>query len=322
MTIQPFSTISLFDTSIATGNIGDEIIMDAVNDVIHEIFHSNRIVRLASHDKIGITSLSTIKKSNFGIVGGSNILSSSMNKYKQWQLDWIDFYFLRKKVLLLGVGWRKYQQQTNFYTKSLLRRICIDNFEHSVRDQYTLDKLNKIGINNVINTSCPTMWKLNREHCNAINKSKSSTVIFTLTDYDKNPTNDKKLISCLFNNYQSVAFWPQGRSDMQYIKELDINNQIKIIAPNLKAYNDFLTQNDCDYIGTRLHGGVRALQKKKRSIIIGIDNRATEKKKDFNLLVLDRSEIDSLDSMINKDLIMDIKIPEHQITKWKNQFLA
>lgn len=311
--------LTLFDTSIATNNVGDEIIMDAVNREVHNIFFKNRICRIASHDKIGISSLSLIRHSDFAIVGGSNILSSRMNQYKQWKLDLIDVYFIPSNVLLLGVGWRKYQQQTSFYTKRMLKKILTSEVIHSVRDNYTQNKLFEMGITNVINTGCPTMWTLTPEHCSDIPVKKAPKVIFTLTDYDCNVSADRRLIEILFKNYKEVYFWPQGRLDHKYISDLT-DKEIKIVNPNLKSYDAFLDENDCDYIGTRLHGGIRALQKKRRTIIIGIDNRALEKQKDFNLPVINRKEIDSIENMINNDLKTEIVIPQDNINKWKNQF--
>jgi len=311
--------VTLFDTSIATNNVGDEIIMDAVNREIYNVFAANRICRVASHDKIGISGLSLIRHSDFGIVGGSNILSSKMNKYKQWKLDLFDVYFIPKNVLLLGVGWRQYQQQTNFYTKTILRKILTTDALHSVRDKYTQQKLADIGIHNVINTGCPTMWTLTKAHCATIPQKKSDKVIFTLTDYDCDEKADKHLVEILLRNYKEVYFWPQGRLDASYLERLT-DAKIQIVNPNLKSYDFFLENNDCDYIGTRLHGGIRALQKGRRTVIIGIDNRAIEKQKDFNLPVVLRSEIDTIENVINSDLLLDIAIPLEDINRWKNQF--
>lgn len=312
--------VTLFDTSIATNNVGDEIIMDAVNREIFNVFPSNRICRVASHDKIGISGLSLIRHSDYGIVGGSNILSSKMNKYKQWKLDLFDIYFIPKNVLLLGVGWRQYQQQTNFYTKTMLKKILTSEVQHSVRDKYTQQKLADIGIHNVINTGCPTMWTLTEAHCNTIPKKKSDKVIFTLTDYDCDLNADKQLVEILLKNYREVYFWPQGRLDLQYLQSLT-NEKIHIVNPNLKSYDFFLDNNDCDYIGTRLHGGIRALQKGRRTVIIGIDNRAIEKQKDFNLPVVNRSEISTIEAVINNDLTLNISLPLENINRWKNQFV-
>ena len=106
--MKSIKNISVFDTSIATQNIGDEIIMDAVYNELYDVFKDDMFLRIPSHEVIGISSLSLIRNSVFGIVGGSNILSSAMNRYKQWKITLIQSYFIKQKVLLLGVGWRNY----------------------------------------------------------------------------------------------------------------------------------------------------------------------------------------------------------------------
>lgn len=321
--MKSIKNISVFDTSIATQNIGDEIIMDAVYNELYDVFRDDMFLRIPSHEVIGISSLSLIRNSVFGIVGGSNILSSAMNRYKQWKITLIQSYFIKQKVLLLGVGWRNYQNKPNFVTKLLLNQLLNRQYIHSVRDSYTEAKLKEQGFSNVLNTSCPTMWRLTTEHCQDIPQSKADTVVFTLTDYSKDINADVFLIETLLENYKNVHYWVQSRKDLIYLNELNIDiDKIKIISPSLRAYNNFLETTDCDYVGTRLHGGVRALQKKKRTIIIGVDNRAIEKKKDFNLIVIERNELNSdLKKLINSELKTDIKIPTDNIVKWKAQFL-
>ncbi len=321
--MKSIKNISVFDTSIATQNIGDEIIMDAVYNELYDIFKDDMFLRIPSHEVIGIASLSLIRNSVFGIVGGSNILSSAMNKYKQWKITLPQSFFIKNKALLLGVGWRNYQAKPNFFTKQLLKQLLNKEYLHSVRDSYTEAKLKEQGFENVINTSCPTMWRLTPEHCSKIPQKKSDTVVFTLTDYSKDFESDIFLIKTLLDSYQNVYYWVQSRKDLIYLNELNIDiSQIKIISPSLRAYTNFLETNDCDYVGTRLHGGVRALQRSRRTIIIGVDNRAIEKKKDFNLTVIERNELnENLKRLIDSELKMDIKIPIANITKWKAQFL-
>ncbi|TOG81065.1 capsular biosynthesis protein, partial [Vibrio parahaemolyticus] len=72
-----------------------------------------------------------------------------------------------------------------------------------------------------------------------------------------------------------------------------------IIAPSLESFDEVLSSGNVDYIGTRLHGGVRALQKKVRTLILAIDNRAWEKKKDFNLPVVERNDEVAISNFIN-----------------------
>jgi polysaccharide pyruvyl transferase WcaK-like protein len=76
-----------------------------------------------------------------------------------------------------------------------------------------------------------------------------------------------------------------------------------------------------DYIGTRLHAGICAIQNFRRSIIIGIDNRAIEMGNDFNLNVIEPENVNILDEIIKSDLITDISIPKDNIDIWKKQFM-
>lgn len=314
--------IAVLDTSIASQNIGDEIIMDAVNTELHDLFKESMFLKIPTHEVIGLSSLSLIRHSVFGILGGSNILSSSMNKYKQWKISLLQSFFVKNKIITLGVGWRNYQDKPNFVTKQLLANLLSKDFIHSVRDSYTEEKLKKEGFSNVINTSCPTMWRLTPEHCIQISQKKSDTVVFTLTDYSKNIVLDEFLVNVLLNNYKQVYYWVQSRKDLVYLNELSIDKQrISIIPPTLRDYTQFLESTECDYVGTRLHGGVRALQKKKRTIIIGVDNRAIEKKKDFNLKVIERKDQkELLENTILSNFSTEIKVPLENIAKWKEQF--
>ncbi|MDP3587814.1 MAG: polysaccharide pyruvyl transferase family protein [Sulfuricurvum sp.] len=313
--------ITIFDTSIASENIGDFIIMDSVNRELKELFKNDMLFYSLTHDKVSRATYRLNKISDYSFIGGTNLLSSNMNSYNQWKINLIDSLFF-KNIILMGVGWWQYQKKPNFYTKYLLKKVLNKNILHSVRDSHTEMMLKSIGINNVINTGCMTMWKLNREHCTNIPKSKSNNVVFTLTDYNKDVLNDQKLINILIQNYKRIYFWPQGSGDLEYIKTLKNINNIEIIGGNLFSYDELLDDAsiDLDFIGTRLHAGIRALQKSRRTIILGIDNRAEEKSKDFNLKVLARKDIDKLEEMLKDDFLIEININEENINQWKKQF--
>jgi len=310
--------IALLDTSIGTLNIGDKIIIDSINKEMKEMFKNNFVVNIPTHDKISNISRNKIANSDFAFFGGTNALSSNMNTYNQWKVNLIDSSKINN-VILLGVGWWQYQKNPNLYTKILLNRLLSSKFNHSVRDNYTKEKLNSIGIKNVINTGCPTLWSLVPDHCRQIRSEKGKKVIFTLTDYNRNKHLDEKFINILIDQYEEVYMWIQGSDDYEYAKEL--NRKIKFVNPSLVEFDKFLNNNsDADYIGTRLHGGIRAMQNKIRSIIIGIDNRALEMGKDFNLNILDRNSIEKLSDIVNDDMKTDVKLNMDNINMWKNQF--
>jgi polysaccharide pyruvyl transferase WcaK-like protein len=178
-----------------------------------------------------------------------------------------------------------------------------------------------MGFRNIINTACPTMWKLTKDHCKDIPKTKAKDVITTLTDYDKNPVADQHMLNILSKKYRKVFLWLQGVNDFNYAHLLNLPTNLELVNPNLEDYDTLLETQDIDYVGTRLHAGIRALQKKRRTIILAVDHRALEKKKDFNLTVLDRNDIHLLEGMIDDSFKTDIQLPLDNIQTWKNQFI-
>ena len=192
---------------------------------------------------------------------------------------------------------------------------------HSVRDENTKIFLEKLGFT-AINTGCCTLWDLTSQHCKDIPKIKSDTVVFTLTDYSKNIEKDQQLIDILKKKYKKIYFWPQGLEDYDYFKSLDNINNIKMLGPSLEEYETFLKNNDCDYVGTRLHGGIKALQLKKRSIIISIDNRARNMGRDYNLVCIERNDIYNLNNLIDSEIETNITLDFEKINQWKSQFIG
>lgn len=244
-----------------------------------------------------------------------------MNRlFRQWDINIFNANNIGPCVLV-GVGWWQYGDDPNYYTKKLYKKVLSHDLYHSVRDSYTEKQMKKMGFNNVINTGCPTMWNLTKEHCLKIPKVKSNDVVCTITDYNRDFTRDKKMFEILLDNYNNVYLWLQGTKDQEYFSKLNINNKkIKLIPPSLKAYDSIL-EKDIDYVGTRLHAGIRALQKKKRTIIIAIDNRANEKQKDFNLKCISRNDVEDLGEVIKSNFYTEINIPIDNIKKWKSQFV-
>ncbi|MDO8564086.1 MAG: polysaccharide pyruvyl transferase family protein [Nanoarchaeota archaeon] len=313
--------IALFDPSINTGNLGDKIIIESVNKTLKEIFRNASKVGFSTRERLNEIDLKQLKNSDIQIVGGTNLLSSHMLFYKQWKIGLKESKSL-SNCILLGVGWWQYQTSPDFYTKLILRRLLSKTYIHAVRDNYTKDKLKKIGINNSFLTGCPTIWTLTKKHCKKIPFKKSKNVIFTLTDYKKDKKLDKTMIEILSKKYDKLYFWPQGKKDTEYLKRINKKLKIKltILPRSIKALDTILKKGDIDYIGTRLHAGIRALQHKRRTIIISIDNRAEEMGKDFNLPTINRNDLNYLSNLIDKQFKINIKLPLKEIKTWKSQF--
>lgn len=314
--------IALMDTSIGSLNVGDEIINDACRKVFKQIFPSSQHVRLSTHDGISAVGINRANIADFRFVCGSNILNSNLLYAQQWNYSPLDFFRL-KPLVLLGVGWSNYQNTVSLYSQLIYRNKLFKKSIHSVRDTYTEDKMRSIGVDNVINTGCPTMWGLTMEHCKKIPNKKSNGVVFTLTDYRKNHSYDEAMVKMLLDKYENVYFWIQGSRDWSYFQTLNskIIGQVKVIPPRLDDYDDLLVNHDVDFVGTRLHAGIRAMQHSKRTIIIGVDNRAIEKQKDFNLPVVQRADgVRALTDMVDGFGDTDVKLNIDAISTWKTQF--
>jgi len=314
-----YQTISLLDPSVCSSNLGDQIIIDSVKKILFDVFKEVSIINIPTHDIISKVSYKYMKESDFKIVGGTNLLSSNMNSYNQWKINLWDSLFI-KDVILMGVGWWQYQKKPNLYTKILYHRVLHKGYLHSVRDNYTKRQLESIGINNVVNTACPTMWSLTDEHCEGIPRRKSDSVLVTFTEYNQNQGYDSDLIELLREKYSNIYFWIQQPKDYKYMYSIYGNKAI-YVQPSLQALDQVLTL-DLDYIGTRLHAGVRALQKKKRALILAVDNRAAEISKDTNLPVVPRNDWKSITSWIESAYETRIRLPWSNIDKWKSQFQA
>ncbi|MBD3727907.1 MAG: polysaccharide pyruvyl transferase family protein, partial [Moraxella osloensis] len=128
-------------------------------------------------------------------------------------------------------------------------------------------------------------------------------------------------IQLLQKSFNKVYIWPQGSGDIDYINQLELAKFAQILPPKLEAYNTLLLHEESiDFVGTRLHAGVRALQNKKRTIILGIDNRAFEKVKDFNITVCPRDDLAKLELLIKSNISTKINLPTENILRWKAQF--
>lgn len=311
--------ITILDTATASTNLGDQIIMDAVRSELSELFFHDFAYSVASHEYMGTKSRGLVRKSELAIASGTNLLSSRMWFRAPWKLRTLDGFSVNN-VVLMGCGWYQYQRRTDPYSRWLLRSVLSSTHMHAVRDSYSMRNLNALGLDNVINTSCPTLWRFTPEGCAKLPKNKAREVVTTVNTYICDREADRKLLQILADRYDKVHLWVQTQSDWDYAQELQ--DGLEMVAPSLKAF-DALLQNhpSLDYVGNRLHGGIRALQMGRKAIIIEVDNRAAEMGRDFDLPTVARTDFERLAQMIDAPLEIEVKPPLDRIAAWKKQFL-
>lgn len=318
--------ILVLDTTVASDNKGDDIIMECVRKELQFILKDNFEYTLPTHVspfhwyQIWRNSLRlrSYADCELKFIGGSNILCKDLfTHYPQWNINWFN---CKPLVGSIGVGiGAGAGEHSNWYTRKMYQRVLSHDYYHSVRDERTREYVESLGLK-AINTGCVTMWMLTSEFCKTIPTKKSERVVFTLTkrsDYDKD---DQFLIDTLKENYKEVFFWPQGIDDFNYFHVFQDVESIKVLPASKEAYDEFLTNNDTDYVGTRLHGGIYAMRHGRRSIIIAIDERAREINKTNHLNCIDVKEIEQLTDLINSEFETKVVMDFQAINQWKSQF--
>ncbi|KFE35576.1 polysaccharide pyruvyl transferase family protein [Thioclava atlantica] len=315
----PRRAVALLDPAIATRNAGDEIISQAARRWIQHALPDHFLATVPTHERMGIRSHRLIRQAEHAIVGGSNLLTSHLLFDRGWRVGFRDMALVNKLVLL-GAGWRGYESDPSPMTKLMLRRLLSRDALHSVRDTHTGEMLAKAGIENVVVTSCMTMWQLTPAHLAAIPREKARAVVTTFTMRQPSP-DDLRILDLLTGLYETVYLWPQGIDDAGYVRGF-AQGRAEILGPTLAAYDALLARDQpIDYVGNRLHGGIRALQKGQRAFILAIDNRATEIARDTGLPVIPRSAPNAeIAARISGIWDPGIRLPQAQIDAWLAQF--
>jgi len=309
-------TMTIIDPSLCTDNLGDEIIMDAVNRILYDLFPETYFFRVPSHERLSFRCHQFIRKSERCFIGGTNLLSSRTGPRALWRLALVDTVFLRNAVCL-GTGWMKYMGAPSLRTRITLGRVLDSTVTHSVRDSYTLRQLQTL-VPRVVNTSCPTTWGLTPQHCQQIPTRKASGCVLTLTAWHADPLADLAMIQAVQQRYKNLYFFPQMQADEAYFRQFNVTG-VQMISPTLTAFDQFLENEPVDFIGTRLHGGIRALQKGRRALIVSIDNRAEEIGRDIQLQTVKRGDIASIHHWIESAAATDILLPTVEIAAWRRE---
>lgn len=304
--------IGILDPSLESPNTGDRIIREGVDAALEEIgVPAEAVIRFPTQRSLNKRERSMAADCAKFVLGGTNLLSSNMPWYMQWRLRPADLRFLDHNVLLLGVGWWQYQGAPNWFTRRLLTRVLASDAPHSVRDSMTRRQLTHLDLD-AINTSCPTMWGLPDRPEMA--GSVSDSVVITFTNYNRVPELDARFLRAVQDVYPRVKLWPQHVDDRSYVNRL--SSGVEVISEDLRAFEQAL-DDGADYFGTRLHAGIKALQRGRRSTIIAVDNRAAEIRRDTGLPVVSRSleEPDRQFAFGSRDVVLSL--PRDEIVTWR-----
>ena len=306
--------IVVFDPAYETQNAGDQIISAAAQKIPG--LGLNDVERVTTHRLLNSKERKLVSDADMVILSGTNALSSRMEKFGQWLIDPDLALRMRNKLLLLGVGWWQYQQPPNAYTRVLLRQLLTNKMTHSCRDQYTSDRISALGVNNLM-TGCPTMWDLAPD-CQAP-LGRNSRAVITVTDYKQStPDVDQRWIAVVKEKYAEVDLVGMGPGDESYFNRLGISG---VTWRGLGTDVLDISLPGADFVGTRLHAGVRSLQIGQPSLILAVDNRAREISRTTGLNVVDRSDtLGTYRAIHGETAPRELTMDRAAIDRWLREF--
>jgi len=321
--------VTIFNTTVGTTNTGDAIIYNSCYDAMEPLLEQANVLELATHLRnFGLehfikksTKLSFVEDSDYKFVFGTNILTTDYIKsVRQWPMGPMQ-RTLYENCIMLGVGLTKGGTTPGFLTKRMYEGILRKDIVHSVRDDESKKILESLSGIKAINTGCPTLWKMTQEICEKIPQTKSKNVVFSVSGYadQRDPDKDKQMIAVLSANYETLYLWAQTVVDEKYFREISPNSEVKVLH-TLNQFKEVCENADVDYVGTRLHGGIFAMQNGVRSLVVEIDHRAEGFRIDNNLNTIKRENMEVLEHIINSNIKTEISLNTAEIDFWLGQF--
>lgn len=314
--------VTLFEPVTGGFNLGDSIIVESVRREVAAIAPDARIWPIALHQPLANKQRRRLESVDVALVAGSNMINLRAHRWllrreNRWAIYRRDLSSLRGRVVLAGVGLDRAAPRSNRFGRQTYDMVLNPRASHAVRDSATRDHLLSHCRHDVLNTSCPTLWQLGPDHLERVERGKATDAVTTLTDYRPDAVRDRQLLETLLHCYRRVYLWPQGWKDTEYLHSLDVQG-IRLVQPSLAAF-DALLESDTilDYVGTRLHGGIRALQKGRRVLVVGVDHRAGAIAADTGLPVLERAAVSELAERCEEPRTMALHLPRQAIQGWR-----
>ena len=301
--------VALLDTSAETANLGDHII---VKSLVRQIPELSGIPRAATHGWPNLRTRQVVAEAEHLVFAGTNVLTPKLYRRRQWPSLSVLQRQLKGKVWYAGIGWGAEAERLDRFTAGLIRRTMPAGSTIGVRDTLTYSRATASGLSSTY-IGCPTMWGLNDE---LPNWDSTSEVVTTLTDYNRDPEADDSMLSELGLRFRKVFFWPQGANDLDYARTLPSMDRVSILPATVAAYDEAIVGRG--HIGTRLHGGIRALQNGSPSFVFSVDHRALTISSDTGLPVARRGNCVKpiLDAELSGSAGRILRIPRQEARLW------
>ena len=312
------ASVTVADPSLGSWNVGDEVIANSALDVLRDGLAGYRVHRISTHVYPGLRPLRFIRASRCALVFGSNLLGPGVRSRRPltpWRVTTLDATVNRGKYVLMGVGWITADRPWTRGVAAKTRALLSPELIHSVRDEHSAERLHEIGVDNHLLTGCPTTWKLDQVD---VRRSRGERAVVALNGASDDPRFVKRFAGLVADRYEQVAFFPQMPRDLTLVPHLP--RSWEVIGPNLWNLERALCQGEVDYLGTRLHAGIRAMQLGVRAFIVQTDHRAGSVCSVVQLRTFTKDELDEVGDLVDTDFENRAIPPRETINRYLAQF--
>ncbi|WP_069385813.1 polysaccharide pyruvyl transferase family protein [Cellulosimicrobium cellulans] len=305
--------IVVVDPGAASTNVGDRIISESVDaELVTPLRSAGRDVeRVPMHGTPSATDRAALRAAEAVVACGTNLLSDHMRFRRAWHWPAEDVELCRGRLTFLGVGWWQYQRAGVDPVSAAWLRSLAGSTPWAVRDEYSLAKLRRARVP-AVHTSCPTLWRVEKQ----VLPADERRVVVTFTDYSQDPLADARLVRDLAERFDEILFWPQGPGDPAYVEQ--VRGGIgAVLGPGLDDFDAVLDEPGTAYVGLRLHGGIRAMQKGVPSLVLSIDNRAREIARSVGLRAPSRHAVHAYREDLSSGEAVALAVPRDTVDRWR-----
>lgn len=305
--------IVVADPGAASTNVGDRIISQSIEtEFVSPLRATGREVELVPmHGALSTAHRAALRDAESVVVCGTNLLSDHMRFRRAWHWPVEDIDLCRGRLTFLGVGWWQYQRAGIDPVSAGWLRSLAGTIPWAVRDEYSLGKLRRARVS-AVHTSCPTLWSVEKQ----VLPAGQRRAVVTFTDYSQDPLADGRLVRELAERFDEVLFWPQGPGDPTYVDRIR-GGVGTLLGPSLEEFDAVLAEPDTAYVGLRLHGGIRAMQRGVPTLVLSIDNRAREIARSVGLRAPSRHAARAYREDLGSGETVGIGVPRDTVQRWR-----
>ncbi|MDF2805335.1 MAG: hypothetical protein K0S43_281 [Cellulosimicrobium sp.] len=305
--------IVVADPGAASTNVGDRIISESIaSEFVEPLRAAGRTVELVPmHGALSTADRAALRGADEVVVCGTNLLSDHMRLRRAWHWPVEDIELCRGRLTFLGVGWWQYQRAGIDPVSAAWLRALAGTTPWAVRDEYSLAKLRRARVP-AVHTSCPTLWGVEKQVLPSVERR----VVATFTDYNQDPLADERLVRELVEHFDEVLFWPQGPGDPEYVDHVR-RGAGAVLGSGLEELDAVLAEPGTAYVGLRLHGGIRAMQRGVPSLVLSIDNRAREIARSVGLRAPSRHAARTYRADLRSGETVSVGVPREAVDGWR-----